>query len=374
MKAEEIKELWHKLTDFTYPYSMEDEVVDIIEDYIPVNLKKDEYGNYFTKIGNSRSLFACHLDVVARQKLKINKITYEKDGREYVKTDGFTLLGADDKTGVVILLNMIDNKVPGTYYFFIGEEVGYVGSGLLYRQNEFLSNFDRAISFDRKGHGSIINRQKGEWCCSDAFVKGLSAEFKKNGMKFKADKFGMGTDAALFMGVIPECTNLSVGYFNEHTYSEEQDMDYMVQLANAATKINWEKLPVSRVPKSFDTEDPEEIEKETDLPEYKLFHTFNDVRGILHNKLRSSCMNANFFKPNKEMKFAQMKDYKGENNFSLFINSDGSIDIKIGETKLPFDSMEDFKKRIDDYIKVPEPEPEVKTEKLITKFSKYKKS
>ena len=371
MSSDEIKELWHKLTNFTYPYSMEDEVVDIIEDYISLNLKKDEYGNYYTTIGNSKTLFACHLDVVSKQKLKINKITYEKDGKEFVKTDGFTVLGADDKTGTVIMLNMIDNNIPGTYYFFIGEEVGYVGAGLLYRQNKFLSNFDRAISFDRKGYGSIINRQKGEWCCSDDFVKGLSSEFKKNGMKFKADKFGMGTDVALFMGVIPECTNLSVGYFNEHTYQEEQDMDYMVQLANVVTKINWEKLPVSRTPKTFDTEDPEENIKETDLPEYKLFNLFNDIRNIIYNKLKSNCMNGNFFKPNKEMRFAQMKDYKGDNNFSLFINSDGTIDIKIKEVVSKFENIKDLEDNIYNYIKPPN--QEAKTEKLITKFSKYKK-
>ena len=314
MNKDEIKSLWHKLTDYTYPYSIEDEVVDLIENFLPVNLSKDEYGNYYKKIGDSKSLFICHLDVAAKQKLKINKEIFTKNGKEFVRSDGFTILGADDKTGVVILLNMIDNKVPGTYYFFIGEEVGYIGSGLI-KDEKILYNFDRAISFDRKGYGSIINRQKGQWCCSDAFVRYLSSEFKRFGMKFKADKFGVGTDAAVFMGSIPECTNLSVGYFNEHTYDEMQDMDYMVQLAEISTKINWENLPTERVPKTFDTENPADTYYE--LPEYKLLNIFDSVEDIIYNKIKSFASNGSFFKPNKEMIFNQIKDHRGINRFSV---------------------------------------------------------
>ena len=82
-------------------------------------------------------------------------------------------------------------------------------------------------------------------------------------------------------------------------------------------------------------------------------------------------MNGNFFKPNKEMRFAQMKDYKGDNNFSLFINSDGTIDIKIKEVVSKFENIKDLEDNIYNYIKPPN--QEAKTEKLITKFSKYKK-
>jgi len=369
MNTKEIKSLWHKLTDYTYPYGTEDEVIDVIENFISVNLTRDEYGNYYTKIGDSKTLFVCHLDAVTKQKLKVNKITYSKNGKEFVRTDGFTILGSDDKTGVVILLNMIDKKVPGTYYFFIGEEVDYVGSGLVFKEKyDFLSEFDRSISFDRKGYGSIINRQKGEWCCSDEFVRELSVEFRRYGMKFKADKFGAGTDSAIFMGIIPECTNLSVGYFNEHTYKEEQDMDYMIELANVVTKINWEKLPTVREPLSFDTEDPEDFRKETDLPEYKLFNIFDKIDNLIYDKTKSYAINSNFFKPNKEMKYSQIKDYKGINNFSLYLNSDGSIKIKKDNKELFFDNYDDFKNKIDSFI---ENSLIIKKESLITKFSLF---
>jgi hypothetical protein len=46
-----------------------------------------------------------------------------------ISTDGTTTLGADD-TGVSVLIWMMKHNIPGLYYFFIGEEVGCIGSGL----------------------------------------------------------------------------------------------------------------------------------------------------------------------------------------------------------------------------------------------------
>ena len=348
MNKLELKKLWNKLTDFTYIYGMEDEVIDIINGFISFPLKRDEYGNYHITIGNSKSLFVSHLDVTAKQKLKVTKLNQKKDGKHFIKTDGFTILGADDKTGVVIMLNMIDNKVPGTYYFLIGEEVGTIGSGLLWKeQGEYLSSFDRCIGFDRKGYGSIINRQKGEYCCSDEFVNSLSKQFSNNGMDYKSDATGVSSDSALFMGIIPECTNLSVGYFNEHKYTEEQDMDYMVQLCDTVTKIDWENLPTVREPKTFETEEPEEVEKEENhLPLYKLHNIFNDVFSLLYRRTKSTSSNRNWFKPNKEINFFQVNDLEGKNKFSVVVYWDGTIRInKDGETVL-FPDFDKFKKRL----------------------------
>jgi len=345
-----IKQIWNELTDFTYIYGMEDEVIEVIKKNISIPFTRDEYGNYFVKVGDSKSLFVSHLDVVSKQKLKINKISYQKEEHEFVKTDGFTILGADDKTGVVIMLNMIDNNVSGTYYFMIGEEVGTVGSGLLYKEKgELLSTFDRCVAFDRKSYGSIINRQMGEYCCSDEFVNSLVNEFSNNGMEFKADPYGVWTDSALFMGTIPECTNLSVGYFNEHHYEEEQDITYMLQLADVVTKINWESLPTVRIKKSFDTEEPNEntvIEGER-LPIYKLQTIFDEIDDLIYDSTGLFSSNTNFFKPNKEMKFFKVKDLKGSSNFSLWLKWDGSIKIKKGDLVLDYDNFDDLEEDLE---------------------------
>ncbi len=334
MTNDELLDLFDELTDYTYIYGMEDELMNIIKDKLPKPLKRDEYGNYFIKIGNSKSLFCCHLDTVGKQKLKVNKEYWVEKGNRYVGTDGNTILGADDKTGMVILLNMIDNDVPGMYYFLIGEEIGTVGSGLLYSRKSkmLLSQFDRCIAFDRKEHHSVITRQMGKFCCSDEFADSLIAQFKENGMKYKKDQKGVWTDTALFMGTIPECTNISCGYFNEHSVEEHQDLDFMLKLADTATKINWENLPVVREPQPMDTLDPDETEEQaSDLPLRKLNDIFDEIDNIIYNNVKQFASNANFFKPEKEMTYFSVKDIAGTNKFSAILHKDGSITFKKGD-------------------------------------------
>lgn len=345
MNHNDLLGLFDELTKYTYIYGLEDELITIIKPLLPKPLTRDEFGNYYIKIGESKSLFCCHLDTVGRQKLKINKIYFQKNGNNFVKTDGNTILGADDKTGMVIMLNMIYNDVPGLYYFLIGEEVGTVGSKLLYEYKpELLEKYYRAISFDRKGYGSIINRQMGKYCCSNEFVNALSKEFSKNNMKFKSDSLGVWTDTALFMGIVPECTNLSVGYFKEHTKEETQDLDYMIEMCNAVININWENLPTIRHPKPFDTPDPKIIKNHlNNLPIYKLLNIFEEVDDTIYDLTKQFASNGNFFKPGKEMTYFSVNDINNENDFSLFVNWDGSIDINKNNTIIKFNDINEFR-------------------------------
>ena len=346
MNGEDIKELWNRLTDFTHTYGQEDEVIEIINDFINIPFQKDEYGNYFVTIGNSETLFVTHLDNAVGQKLKVTKITEIVDGKEIVKTDGFTILGADDKTGIVIMINMILNNVPGNYYFFIGEEVGLIGSLLYYKEKpEHFSNIKRCIAFDRKGYGSIIVRQKGKFGCSPEFSKALIKDFKKNGMDFKPDLYGVGTDSATFFGIIPECVNLSVGYFDEHTYKERQDIDYMVEMCGVCVNIDWENLPTIRKPQNWDTKKPEPVEIQEDhLPLYKLQNIFSEIYKLMRSKLKANASAQSLFEPGKQMRFYQVRDIEGINNFSLWVRWNGSIRIKKGEKDIVFDNFEELKK------------------------------
>jgi len=192
-----------------------------------------------------------HILIIIRKADKVNHVFYE-DGK-YVKTDGKTVLGSDDKAGVVIMLNMIEHNVPGCYYFFIGEEPvtggGCKGSrGIFSKKPDWFKQFDRCIAFDRRGYGSIISRMNTGQCCSREFVEALVSEFKSNEMEFKSDPGGYYTDSAVFMPVIPEVSNLSCGGFREHNTDEFQNLNYLERVANATVKINWEGLPTVRVP------------------------------------------------------------------------------------------------------------------------------
>ena len=81
-------------------------------------------------------------------------------------------------------------------------------------------------------------------CCSNQFADALSAQFDKGGLSLKRDKTGIFTDSANFINLIKECTNISVGYFNEHTNKEYQNITYLEKLCKACLEIDWENLPV----------------------------------------------------------------------------------------------------------------------------------
>jgi hypothetical protein len=246
MKIKEfITDTFLRLTSKTCPYGYENDFVrDIMNFIFPDDIKKDIHGNYFYQIGKSRTIFASHIDTVSKEYVDVNQLF---DG-DFVRTDGNTTLGADDKAGVTVMLWMIRNKIPGLYYFFIGEEVGCVGSGLASKYGDFRGKYDRIISFDRRGTDSVITFQSYGRCCSDKFADALSKELNKSNMSYKKDTGGIYTDSAEFMDLVPECTNISVGYYKEHTTEEHQDIKHLERLAAACIKVDWEKLPIERDP------------------------------------------------------------------------------------------------------------------------------
>jgi hypothetical protein len=236
-----IKNTFLALTSKTYPYGFEDELVS----FLPKGHYKDQHGNYFYKIGESKTAFACHLDTACKDQVDV---IHRFEG-DIIKTDGKSILGADDKAGVTVLLYMIEKNVPGLYCFFFGEEVGCIGSGLASRDASF-KDYNRMISFDRRGTNSIITFQSSKRCCSEEFAKVLAKDFNQYGLKMSPDNTGVYTDSAEFTGVIPECTNISVGYYKEHTHDENQDISHLIKLCNASVKIDWESLPTKRDPKT----------------------------------------------------------------------------------------------------------------------------
>ena len=230
-------ELFVTLTASTCPHGNEIDFIDIL---LQRHCNMDVKGNFYLKIGESRSMFACHLDTVGAKKETVNHVI---DGR-YIKTDGTTILGADDKAGMVVLLNMIDNNIPGLYYFFVGEESGGIGSGYVCT---LAHDIDRVVSFDRGGTSSIISNQAGGQCCSNRFINALSDQFYNAGHLFMyGDTGGTFTDSAKFIYTVHECTNVSVGYFHQHSNTEILDIGFLNILAESCLYVNWESLPIAR--------------------------------------------------------------------------------------------------------------------------------
>jgi len=226
----------------TYPHGYEDKVLE----FLP-SLKKDIVGNYYHIIGSEpTTMFTSHLDSADQKQNDVNLYSYIEYGEEMIVSDGKSILGADDKAGVTIMLYMMANNVPGLYYFFIGEEVGGIGSNELsekFINIDYLKSIKRCVSFDRRDYSSIITHQMGGRCCSEEFANELCNEYNKLGFDMKPDNTGIFTDSAFFIDLIPECTNISVGYFNEHTHKERQNMSYLIKLCSASVSVNWDYLP-----------------------------------------------------------------------------------------------------------------------------------
>lgn len=205
----------------------------------------DEAGNIHfdrRKNNSSRTLFTAHSDTVHHAE---GKNTFTVDGGLW-KAEG-DVLGADDGAGVALIAHMLTNEVSGYFIVFRAEEVGGVGSTwLAENMPELLQEFDRAIAFDRAGYYDVITHQAGQRCCSDEFAYALSEALSEQGLMFAPCSTGVYTDTAEFVGLVPECTNLSIGYFLQHSQMEYQDVSFLQTLADALCKITWEALPVSR--------------------------------------------------------------------------------------------------------------------------------
>jgi len=241
-----VRETFISLVTETYPMGHEEEVVP----FITPGLSKDKHGNYYTVIGeNPDTSFTCHLDTASRTKDKVGLIGYKKDDQDFIMTDGTSILGADDKAGVAICMYMIENKVPGVYWFFYGEERGGVGSSKVSNDIDaypFMEGVKKMVSFDRRNYYSVITSQMSTVCCSNEFAQSLCEELNKSGLKLNLDPTGVFTDSANFTDIVPECTNVSVGYFNEHTHDELQNISYLERLAKACVAADWNKLVVKR--------------------------------------------------------------------------------------------------------------------------------
>jgi hypothetical protein len=225
-------------------------LTDWLEERVPAGarIKRDKAGNLHvdTRLNSSnRTLFVAHVDTVHRKEGP-NKI---RQTNTHWYADG-AALGADDGAGVAMLMHLLYAGIPAYYIFTQGEECGGIGATFLAKHwGDGLAKFDRAIAFDRRGIDSVITHQGRGRCCSDAFGEALSAALNADDtLMYLPDNTGVYTDTAEFIEVIPECTNISVGYYSEHSDKESLDVLHFVALAERVAKIDWDSLPTDRDP------------------------------------------------------------------------------------------------------------------------------
>lgn len=167
------------------------------------------------------------------------------------------VLGSDDKVGVYICLRLIRARVPGLYLFHVGEEAGCKGSGhIKVKYADKLKKYDRCIAFDRMGYTDVITKQRGNRCASIKFGQQVANVMDKiipPAMAMDPDTTGVYTDSAEYLRLIPECLNLSVGYFNQHSDDEHFDLVWLEDiLIPGLLQIKWEELKAHRNPTLYE--------------------------------------------------------------------------------------------------------------------------
>ncbi len=210
------------------------------------NAYQDEADNYIVKVGESRILWSCHTDTVHREDGR-TKLVYANSILSLSdKEEKANCLGADCSVGVWIMRQMILRNIPGLYVFHAGEECGGIGSTHIAEKTpELLANIDFAIALDRRGETSVVTHQWGGRCASDAFAHSFAAQFD---LHLTPDSGGTFTDTANYTHLVPECTNISVGYYNQHSKDEILDVGFAATLLEQLCKIDESKLVVARDP------------------------------------------------------------------------------------------------------------------------------
>jgi len=220
---------------------------------LPIFGEPDDHGNYTKVIGDRPNVaFTAHTDTVHKMQ-GIQKLSITND---IVTTMTGSCLGADCTTGIWLMLGMIEAGVEGVYVAHAAEEIGGIGSSNLVKDYPaWLIEIDAVISFDRFDTCSIITHQGGMRTASDAFAKSLADALEMP--QLKPDSYGTYTDSMEYSGIVPECTNISVGYYDQHTSKESQDLKYAEMLLERLIQADWSDLVFSRDPTVVEyTEDP----------------------------------------------------------------------------------------------------------------------
>lgn len=177
---------------------------------------------------------SCHLDVTPEAPGgKINPIVDVRDGRTIVRTDGTTLLGADDKCGCTIAVQLIctllsDRKLKHgkvMFAFCPNEDVGRAADGI------DAARFNPDILFDLDGPGGEVVTK------SNFTARGFNVKFigrDAHPGEAKAERLGDATAAAATfiasvpVEVRPENTEGLQGYIHPWSF-EKENADVVVQ-------------------------------------------------------------------------------------------------------------------------------------------------
>lgn len=184
--------------------------------YTNIKVRKD---NYIYAEGTIPIAVIAHLDTAFTKQ----PLTIYHDKKKKVLLSPDYGLGADDRAGVEAILEILDKGLRPTVIFTLGEEVGGIGATQLIK--DITPKFNFLIELDRSGVDDCVFYQ----CGNPEFVSYIESF----GFEEQSGSF---TDIS-FLAPAWGCaaTNLSIGYFNEHSHSEY--LNYNILEATVAKTI-----------------------------------------------------------------------------------------------------------------------------------------
>lgn len=186
-------------------------------------VEQDGLGNLFITKGESETYpcLAAHMDQV--QHFHSSDFMCTTAGDDVIgwspKCHSHQGLGADDKNGIFVCLECLAKYDAIKVAFFVGEEIGCVGSSSC--DLEFFKDCRFIIQPDRKGSSDLITSMFCGPVCSEDFINAIGAE------RFGyVEEEGSVTDVGTLIerGVGISCLNLSCGYYEPHTDHETTNL------------------------------------------------------------------------------------------------------------------------------------------------------
>ena len=161
--------------------------------------------DYIVAVGDIPIALVAHLDTVFAKPVK--KLYYDQRKSVMWSSDG---LGADDRAGVFAIIKIIQSGLRPSIIFTTDEEKGGLGAEVLSKQPCPIPNLKYMIELDRRGTNDCVFYD----CYNPDFIHYIEA------FGF-VEAFGSFSDISWLMPAWKICgVNLSVGYEDEHSYSE----------------------------------------------------------------------------------------------------------------------------------------------------------
>ena len=160
---------------------------------------------YIVGIGDIPIALVAHMDTVFKK--PVSELYYDQRKGVLWSPDG---LGADDRAGVFAILKILQDGFRPSVILTTDEEIGGIGAAALAAKKCPIPDLKYMIQLDRRGTNDCVFYD----CYNPSFIDYI----EKFGF---CERWGSFSDISFLMPEWNICgVNLSVGYENEHSYSE----------------------------------------------------------------------------------------------------------------------------------------------------------